>query len=146
LSGQSVILCDDVHRALSYHDEVGLCVAMSDHGSKLRNSVRSTNVYEERSLGISEDENDDQENEADHPESDSGVAVWGRYLGRHVRRQLSFGTPTFFKPARVYKMTDVQICGGSPSRCFLFASSRYPYTTMLNPRAWRTDAANSAAS
>ena len=92
---QSAILCDDVHRALSYHDEVGLRVAMSDHGGKLRNSVRSTNVYEEHSLGIFEDENDDQENEADHPESDSGVAVWGRYLGRHVRRQLSFGTPIF---------------------------------------------------
>lgn len=64
-------------------------------GLKLRGSVRSTNVYEERSLGIFEDENDDQENLADYPENDSRVAVWGRYLGRHVRRQLSFGTPTY---------------------------------------------------
>jgi len=94
--GQSAILCDDVHRALSYHDEVGLCVAVSDDGGKLRTSVRSTNVYEERSLGIFEDENDDQEGGADYPESDSHIAVWGRYLGRHVRRQLSFGTPYFF--------------------------------------------------
>ena len=91
---QSAILCDDVHRALPDHYEVGLCIAMSDHRSKLRGSVRSTNVYEERALGIFEKENGDQENETDYPENESRVAVWGRYLGRHVRRQLSFGTPT----------------------------------------------------
>jgi hypothetical protein len=56
-------------------------------------SVRSTNVYEERSLGIFEDNNDNIENEADYPATDSRVAIWGRYLGRHARRQLSFGTP-----------------------------------------------------
>ncbi|KAH8982284.1 TrkH-domain-containing protein, partial [Lactarius akahatsu] len=55
-------------------------------------SVRSTNVYEERSLGIFEDEEDDIdiENEEDYPVTDSRVAVWGRYLARHTRRQLSF--------------------------------------------------------
>ena len=53
--------------------------------------MRSTNVYEERSLGIFEDENDDIENEADYPATDSRVAIWGRYLSRHARRQLAFG-------------------------------------------------------
>ncbi|KAI0265615.1 cation transport protein-domain-containing protein [Gloeopeniophorella convolvens] len=55
-------------------------------------SVRSTNVNEERSLGIFEEDDDDGdiENEADYPETDSRVAIWGRYLGRHARRQLSF--------------------------------------------------------
>ncbi|KAH9073448.1 cation transport protein-domain-containing protein [Lactarius deliciosus] len=55
-------------------------------------SVRSTNVYEERSLGIFEVEEDDIgiENEEDYPATDSRVAVWGRYLARHTRRQLSF--------------------------------------------------------
>ncbi|KAI9442969.1 TrkH-domain-containing protein [Lactarius indigo] len=55
-------------------------------------SVRSTNVYEERSLGIFEDDEDDTdiENEEDYPVTDSRVAVWGRYLARHTRRQLSF--------------------------------------------------------
>jgi len=53
-------------------------------------SVRSTNVYEESSLGIFEQDNDNTENEADWAQSDSRVAIWGRYLGRHVRRQLSF--------------------------------------------------------
>jgi len=53
-------------------------------------SVRSTNVYEERSLGIFVDEDDNLENEADYPATDSRVAIWGRYLGRHTRRQLSF--------------------------------------------------------
>ena len=53
--------------------------------------MRSTNVYEERSLGIFEDEHDNIENEADYPSTDSRAAVWGRYLGRHTRRQFAFG-------------------------------------------------------
>ncbi|ETW82205.1 potassium transporter [Heterobasidion irregulare TC 32-1] len=55
--------------------------------------VRSTNVYEERSLGVSEIEVGnvgDIEDEANYPETDSRVAIWGRYLGRHVKRQLAF--------------------------------------------------------
>ncbi|KAF8470908.1 TrkH-domain-containing protein, partial [Russula ochroleuca] len=55
-----------------------------------RSRVRTTNVYEERSLGIFEDENDDIENEVDYPATDSRVAIWGRYLSRHTRQQLSF--------------------------------------------------------
>lgn len=55
--------------------------------------MRSTNVYEERSLGIFEENDLDIENEADYPKTDSRVAIWGRYLGRHMRRQLSFGMP-----------------------------------------------------
>ena len=69
----------------------------------VRNSVRSTNVYEEKSLGIFEEEEDedeameDIENEAAYPKSDGRVAIWGRYLGRHVRHQLSYGmSPTIF--------------------------------------------------
>ncbi|KAI0320948.1 cation transport protein-domain-containing protein [Amylostereum chailletii] len=61
-------------------------------------SVRATNVYEEKSLGIFEEEDDaeeDIEDEADYPETDSRVAIWGRYLGRHARRQLSFGLALF---------------------------------------------------
>ncbi|KZV64154.1 TrkH-domain-containing protein [Peniophora sp. CONT] len=59
-------------------------------------SVRSTNVYEEKSLGIFEEEEDEEkvmediENDAAYPESDGRVAIWGRYLGRHVRHQLSY--------------------------------------------------------
>jgi len=56
-------------------------------------SVCATNVYEERSLGVFEDEDEDDagiENEVDYPASDSRVAIWGRYLGRHVRHQLSY--------------------------------------------------------
>ncbi|KIK16827.1 hypothetical protein PISMIDRAFT_112632 [Pisolithus microcarpus 441] len=50
-------------------------------------SVRSTNVYEEQSLGIFSSDKDDEENF--HPIG-SRVAIWGRYLGMHARRQLSF--------------------------------------------------------
>ncbi|VDC01026.1 unnamed protein product [Peniophora sp. CBMAI 1063] len=56
-------------------------------------SVRATNVYEEQSLGIFEEEENkpwrDLENEAAYPESDGRIAIWGRYLGRHMRYQLS---------------------------------------------------------
>ncbi|ETW82203.1 potassium transporter [Heterobasidion irregulare TC 32-1] len=55
--------------------------------------VRSTNVYEERSLGVSETvigDDGDIEDEANYPQTDSRVAIWGRYLGRHVKRQLAF--------------------------------------------------------
>ena len=51
-------------------------------------SVRSTNVYEEKSLGIFDDEEDEQEPDT----NGSRVAVWGRYLAWHARKQLAFGT------------------------------------------------------
>ncbi|KAI0026984.1 cation transporter, partial [Vararia minispora EC-137] len=55
-------------------------------------SVRATNVYEERSLGVFEEDDSETviENDADYPENESRVAIWGRYLGRHVRHQLSY--------------------------------------------------------
>ncbi|KAF8633452.1 hypothetical protein AX17_004621 [Amanita inopinata Kibby_2008] len=52
-------------------------------------SVRSTNVYEERSLGIFKDSDsitDEDEFEATGP----GVTVWSKYLALHARRQLAF--------------------------------------------------------
>ncbi|TFY79418.1 hypothetical protein EWM64_g4595 [Hericium alpestre] len=56
-------------------------------------SIRATNVYEEKSLGIFDEESDDDESiedEADYPKTESRVSIMGRYLGRHVRRQLAF--------------------------------------------------------
>ncbi|KAG8896927.1 low affinity potassium transporter, partial [Tulasnella sp. 408] len=53
-------------------------------------SVRSTNVYEEQSLGIFETEPKDEEDF--EPElRESRGKLWGRYLAMHARRQLSFG-------------------------------------------------------
>ncbi|KAL0955885.1 hypothetical protein HGRIS_002083 [Hohenbuehelia grisea] len=52
-------------------------------------SVRSTNVYEQQSLGIFHDpeESDDEDDfQAEGPR----VTVWSRYLAMHVRRQLAF--------------------------------------------------------
>ncbi|KAG9044097.1 low affinity potassium transporter [Tulasnella sp. UAMH 9824] len=52
-------------------------------------SVRSTNVYEEQSLGIFETEAKDEEDF--EPElRESRGKLWGRYLAMHARRQLSF--------------------------------------------------------
>ena len=53
-------------------------------------SVRSTNVYEEQSLGIY---NDDEESEPQFPAGPSDgqrMTVWSTYLAQHIRRQLSF--------------------------------------------------------
>jgi len=53
-------------------------------------SVRSTNVYEERSLGVySEDEDEDEEEE--FQPTGGRVTVWSRYLAMHARKQLAFG-------------------------------------------------------
>ncbi|KAG2043915.1 cation transport protein-domain-containing protein [Suillus americanus] len=50
--------------------------------------VRSTNVYEEQSLGIYDDDNSEDENAF----STAGprMTVWSRYLAMHARRQLAF--------------------------------------------------------
>jgi len=50
-------------------------------------SVRSTNVYEEQSLGVFRDDNELEEQF--QPTGDR-VTVWGRYLAMHARKQLSF--------------------------------------------------------
>ncbi|KAH7102156.1 cation transport protein-domain-containing protein [Auriculariales sp. MPI-PUGE-AT-0066] len=51
-------------------------------------SVRTTNVYEEKSLGVFEDE---ERGDGDEPSGDGPRgAVWGRYLTWHARKQLAF--------------------------------------------------------
>ncbi|KDN49926.1 TrkH-domain-containing protein [Tilletiaria anomala UBC 951] len=48
-------------------------------------SVRSTNVYEEKSLGIFEDVSEKEEEP-----NELNARVWSRYLASHARRQLAF--------------------------------------------------------
>ncbi|TFY66085.1 hypothetical protein EVG20_g5004 [Dentipellis fragilis] len=55
-------------------------------------SIRATNVYEEKSLGVfnsEEQSEEDIENEADYAGLHSRVSIMGRYLRRHIRRQLA---------------------------------------------------------
>lgn len=52
-------------------------------------SVRSTNVYEQQSLGVYPDD-EEQEEEDFNPHGDR-VTVWSKYLTMHARRQLAFG-------------------------------------------------------
>ncbi|KAF8968787.1 cation transport protein-domain-containing protein [Flammula alnicola] len=53
-------------------------------------SIRSTNVYEERSLGVFEAPSDDEDEEpTDLTQIKSGRERVGRYIGWHLRRQLS---------------------------------------------------------
>jgi len=51
-------------------------------------SVRSTNVYEEQSLGIFHDNKVEEEEEFET--SGPRISVWSRYLAMHARRQLAF--------------------------------------------------------
>ncbi|TFY80691.1 hypothetical protein EWM64_g3316 [Hericium alpestre] len=51
-------------------------------------SVRSTNVYEEKSLGIYTHDGDDEEDR--FTTSGGRMTVWSRYLSMHMRRQLAF--------------------------------------------------------
>lgn len=55
-------------------------------------SVRSTNVYEEQSLGVFHHDDPDPDDQVEGFEaSGSRMTVWSRYLTLHARRQLSFG-------------------------------------------------------
>ncbi|KAF8756681.1 TrkH protein [Rhizoctonia solani] len=57
-------------------------------------SVRATNVYEEQSLGIYLDGDEEE------PNNPSNAYSWGSYLAWHARRQLSFG-PSIVQPLRL---------------------------------------------
>ncbi|KAK0212417.1 cation transport protein-domain-containing protein [Desarmillaria ectypa] len=52
-------------------------------------SVRSTNVYEEQSLGVYR-EAEESENESEFEPTGPRVTVWSRYLTMHARKQLAF--------------------------------------------------------
>jgi hypothetical protein len=56
-------------------------------------SIRSTNVYEEKSLGIYTD--DTSIDEEKFTSSGDRMTVWGNYLAMHARKQLAFGMRTF---------------------------------------------------
>lgn len=56
-------------------------------------SVRATNVYEERSLGLFNEEEDDSDEESAFGKGDPSenkMVGWSRYLAFHARRQLAF--------------------------------------------------------
>jgi hypothetical protein len=59
--------------------------------SKCSPSVRATNVYEEKSLGIYKDDISIDE-EDNFSFSGNRMTIWGNYLAMHARRQLAFGT------------------------------------------------------
>jgi len=53
-------------------------------------SVRSTNVYEEQSLGVFHDNDIDDGIDEGFETSGPRMSVWSRYLAMHVRKQLAF--------------------------------------------------------
>ena len=63
-------------------------------------TVRSTNVYEDRAIGVFDSDSDDSEDERKEKEFEEKARrvprhqrqrVWGKYLAFHARRQLAFG-------------------------------------------------------
>lgn len=62
------------------------------HSVPCDHSVRSTNVYEEKSLGVFRDDESSIDEEDFNPTGGNRAAIWGRYLAMHARKQLSFGT------------------------------------------------------
>lgn len=75
----------------SYCYEVGSLAYQTVEAMLTYFSVRSTNVYEEQSLGIFEEEEDNDENDESFQATGHRVTIWSRYLAMHARRQLSFG-------------------------------------------------------
>lgn len=58
--------------------------------------MRSTNVYEDQSLGIFRLEDKLAAAEYALMTDGSRMAMWGRYLTLHARYQLSFGASSFY--------------------------------------------------
>jgi len=69
-----------------------MCILISDRYRSP--SVRSTNVYEERSLGIYHNDSSESMNEEIFSSGDR-TTVWGNYLAMHARKQLAFGMRAF---------------------------------------------------
>ena len=83
-------------------------------------SVRSTNVYEENSLGVFPEEDDGVYDEKVLRVKENRVQIWGKHLMRHLQRQLSFGGYILFH-GLIHHFELVllrQICGGWPYRYF----------------------------
>ncbi|KAG6850861.1 hypothetical protein H0H93_007479 [Arthromyces matolae] len=76
-------------------------------------NVRSTNVYEEQSLGIFRQ--DEDEDEADFIPSNHRVTTWTRYLALHARKQLAF----VFDIVSAYGTVGLSL--GTPNDNFSFA-------------------------
>lgn len=70
------------------------CIMMYLAAFPIAMSVRSTNVYEERSLGVFDDDSDDDSDPGDVPapwsRREASGQRWGSYLVHHARKQLSF--------------------------------------------------------
>ncbi|KAF7297996.1 Potassium transport protein [Mycena chlorophos] len=75
--------------ALAPAVKVLYCIMMYVSVYPIAMSVRSTNVYEEQSLGIFQDAESDDEDEFEHHKG-SRITVWSRYLAMHARKQLAF--------------------------------------------------------
>lgn len=100
-------------------------------------SVRSTNVYEEQSLGVYPTET--LHTWADSNTSEHRIAIWGKYLMRHARRQLSFGQSDVC--TRRSSDPNAQVCRHVVARVITFSDQyhRGPYmasvASLLKPQA-----------
>ncbi|KAG1746345.1 cation transport protein-domain-containing protein [Suillus lakei] len=96
--------------------------------------VRSTNVYEEQSLGIYKD---DGHSEDENAFSTTGprMTVWSRYLAMHARRQLAFGmsdfglSMIFFELVSAYGTVGLSL--GIPTENYSFSGALKPLSKLI---------------
>jgi hypothetical protein len=73
-------------------------------------SVRATNVYEERSLGIFGDREEQEETE--EPQN---AEIFSKYLGWHIRHQLSFDI--WWLAAALLILNIIEVCTSTQRPC-----------------------------
>lgn len=78
-AGFSIISLGHLHPAV----QVSFVIMMYISAFPIAIAIRKTNVYEEKSLGIYDEDDDDDESEASKPNANRGLAA-------HIQRQLGF--------------------------------------------------------
>ncbi|KAF7315082.1 Potassium transport protein [Mycena indigotica] len=87
-------------------------------------SVRSTNVYEEQSLGVFRDSDSDDEDDFE-PHQGSRITVWSRYLAMHARKQLAF----VFELVSAYGTVGLSL--GIPDGNYSFSGAFRPLSKLI---------------
>uniref|UniRef100_A0A8H7Y882 Potassium transport protein n=1 Tax=Psilocybe cubensis TaxID=181762 RepID=A0A8H7Y882_PSICU len=88
-------------------------------------SVRSTNVYEEQSLGVFNPLDHDIEDEQDFVASGPRMNVWSRYLAMHARKQLAF----VFELVSAYGTVGLSL--GIPDQNYSFVGAMHTLSKLI---------------
>ncbi|KAH9485514.1 Low-affinity potassium transport protein [Psilocybe cubensis] len=113
-------------KVLSYCHEVGILFEAGNIAFLLSLiSVRSTNVYEEQSLGVFNPLDHDIEDEQDFVASGPRMNVWSRYLAMHARKQLAF----VFELVSAYGTVGLSL--GIPDQNYSFVGAMHTLSKLI---------------